>query len=328
MYFTYICVPSAVGAKMADRTCTRCSKAFAKPTMLQRHLRRKTPCEIILDRGDLPAEVRADPALDAKRCHFCGRVFSSRDAKNRHMRTTCKIAPNSRNGEAGLDLLYEHVMRQQAQIDAQQAQIDELCAGAQVAGRGGVAAGRDVNANVNTNIHGNVTVDNRQDNRRVTIAIFGHENTDHITGEGVRTMFDECIGDNPSPELAAHDAVGRLVRWIYGDPAHPENYTCFMPSQKRKTVVVHARQGWTHRPAQMVLPPMAQKALDEFMQKQPYADFRPYVPMVEYAAAHPGELTDGRLAQGVALQLRDLLQELLGRLPAQGETANLAPAGA
>ena len=112
---------------MDDRTCDLCGAQFPQPWKLRRHQARKTPCAPILEPEDLPPGALEDPNIDQKKCRFCARVFSSYDSMRRHVRSACKIAPNKRNGDAGMDLLYEHMIRrQQAENEALRAQVAAL----------------------------------------------------------------------------------------------------------------------------------------------------------------------------------------------------------
>lgn len=111
---------------MADRTCPDCSKVFKKPAYLRTHLQRKTPCQPIVDIKDLPEETRADPKLEKRRCHFCGRVLSSYVAKRRHIRQNCKLALAPKSDTTVSELLKPILRKQQAQIDDLKRQLADM----------------------------------------------------------------------------------------------------------------------------------------------------------------------------------------------------------
>ena len=128
---------------------------FTLPLDYRRHLERKTPCAPILGLGDLQAvygqDVFSDPELERRRCHFCGRVFARCNSMQRHVRTTCKIAPalpapalpapalpapalpapTAENRDAEMVALYEHTIRLQearlASLERQNKELRELC---------------------------------------------------------------------------------------------------------------------------------------------------------------------------------------------------------
>jgi hypothetical protein len=95
---------------MADRTCEKCGKAFAKPFLLKRHRARKTPCDPIID-----AAGDADST-----CKYCGRTFTTDQALSRHVLHRCKIA----NSDEGMNKLMDHTI--QRQLEQQNAKIDRL----------------------------------------------------------------------------------------------------------------------------------------------------------------------------------------------------------
>jgi len=326
---------------MVIKRCGRCQKEFPRESYLRQHLARKTPCALIVEPEELPPEVQADPELEKKRCHFCGRVFSSNNTKNRHIRTVCKIAPNKRNGNAGMDYLYAHVVRQDAERAAQEArhaaqnteraaqearhaaemaelrnEVNELraavAAPAMAADRGGVviAPARDAFVNI--------------DRRNFTINVFGAETTSHITREQVRGLFDYCVDNCKTPRLAAHAAVEGLVAFIYCDPQHPENFTCYQPNQKEPVALVHTAKGWKSRPVAEVLSPMTIKAADSLFAKQPCMGYQKYDAMVTCIIDNELEFERGADAKNALANLKEYLNTVLTELPIEGGVLQLA----
>jgi len=100
--------------------CPKCGVDQKYPSVLKRHLARKTPCAPIVAAGDLPEDCRSKKYI----CKYCGRTFTTATAMYRHVRQRCKIA----NSEEGMEKLFEHTLQrqmaeQQRQIAAQSAQI-------------------------------------------------------------------------------------------------------------------------------------------------------------------------------------------------------------
>ena len=105
--------------------CRKCGKHFRAPSILKRHMERKTPCDPIME-----------PTNGGTACRYCGREFASKPSMNRHMRQYCKIA----NTEEGMEKLFEHTLQRQLaeqrqetkelrdQVAAQTAQVAELTA--------------------------------------------------------------------------------------------------------------------------------------------------------------------------------------------------------
>lgn len=278
---------------MADRSCKLCFKAFKYPRDLIRHLARKTPCAPILEVKDLPPERLEDPNLDKKQCRFCGRVFTSYTNMRRHVRNTCKIAPNERNGNTGMELLYNHtIQKQEERITSQQEQIKALTA---QMGRMAVAmqqlveqkdpqsaattaaapttndgeAGIVISASGDQN-EVKVAIDrsqHQQNNNITVLNVFGQEQLDHVTQERVHQILAGARAF-ALPD-AATQAVLEAAMLAYGDPAHPENLTCYLPNKKKNDALVHGGGGWEIRPVQLVLQPMMQRSVDLLFDKQP-----------------------------------------------------------
>ena len=303
----------------SDRTCPRCGKVFSLPCRLAAHCARKTPCAPILEREDLPGAALEDPDLEKKKCRFCGRVFSSYTAMRRHVRESCKIAPNDKNGDAGMERLYEYTARrQQAQIEALQSLVREQSAqiGQLLAARGAPAAGGPV---VSARGDGNRIL---QDNRRVTINVHGQESVAHLTEAKVKTLLDDALRMPELPQ-AASQAVLKAAMLVYSDPEHPENLTAYLPNKKGDKALVHVARGgtsgWEVQPTTLVLPPMARKSVDALFTKQPYEDAADYSPLLKELAENETRYTAGGELRPILVRNKALLLRALGALPLAGQ---------
>lgn len=271
---------------MDDRTCASCGKSFPKPTQLRRHQARKTPCAPILEEKDIPAEKLKDPDLNKKQCRFCKRVFSSYDSMRRHVRTSCKIPPNKRNGDAGMELLYEHtIRRQQEQIEelktqhaeetaAMREQLGQLTAMMQqLVARPPPPPPQQQSAT--TNHGGEVAVQgdgnevqvDKSKHQHITINVFGQEQLEHITRAQVGRILEEA--SSYAVEAGATKAVLEAAMLVYADPEHPENITCYIPNKKMQEALIHRDRGWEVEPVPKVLPPMMQRSVDLLFDRQP-----------------------------------------------------------
>lgn len=322
---------------MADRTCDRCGKRFPLPCRLKAHLARKTPCAPILEAQDLPPERLEDPDLDKKQCRFCGRVFTTYTSMRRHVRTACRIPPNERNGDAGMELLYKHtVAQQQKQTEALTEQVSKMAtmlqqlapaptAPAATTNSGEIAVQGDQNeVKVDNSKH----QDNSQDNsQHITINVFGQERLDHITRDQVHQILTGAKGFALSN--AAVQAVLQAAMLAYRDPAHPENLTCYLPNKKKNDALVHGGAGWEIQPVQLVLPPMMQKSVDLLFDKQPMDPEQhdletcgAVLKELEACERDPGKTkqltgTDGAL-RAVLVRNKDQLARILEGLPVAG----------
>jgi len=312
---------------MADRTCTRCGKAFAKPTQLKRHYARKTPCAPILEAEDLPPETLDDPDLEKKKCRFCGRVFSSYDSMRRHVRNSCKIAPNAKNGDVGMDLLYEHtIRRQEARIATLERQNEEMLGMMRqlVARDGGTTLATAPQANVGeiviTGDHN--IVDARRVETTVVVNVFGQEGLEHVTSARIRAIMEESLGVG-APSAAAQAAVLKTALLVYSDPEHPENLTCYLPNKKGDEALVHMSRngttGWEVQPVPLVLPPMARKSVDALFDRQPFEDAATFEPLMAELRDNEARYVGGQGAlRPVLVRNKDLLARALATLPTTG----------
>jgi hypothetical protein len=314
---------------MADRTCPCCGKVLKTPIDYRRHLARKTPCVPILDHeaaqtvyGQAALE---DPELDKKKCRFCGRVFTSYTSMRRHVRNSCKIAPNMKNGDAGMGLLYQHTIdRQQQQIEALATQNaamavrqDEMMnmvlqlvgqkGSTQVVGEVAVQIPGDHN-------HVAVAVDN---SKNITINVFGQEGVDHATMERIKAILDKSLEIATLPE-AARAAVLQTAQLIYSDPAHPENFTCFLPNKKTNDALVHGVSGWEVQPVSLILPPMTKKSVDTLFDQQPYDNAEAYGDLMKELAMAEAKHADIGDMRPLLVRNKAALAAVLGVAPRVG----------
>ncbi|MCH1581128.1 MAG: hypothetical protein L7S55_10535, partial [Luminiphilus sp.] len=114
----------------------------------------------------------------------------------RHIRVSCKIAPNKKNGTQGLELLYEHTLQKQlaeqkneiALLKDQNAEILALLR--QQRSEGTTASSSGEGAAVTQNGNNNVAL---VDNKKITINVFGKEEVGHISAERIKALLDESL---------------------------------------------------------------------------------------------------------------------------------------
>ncbi|MCH1581029.1 MAG: hypothetical protein L7S55_10030, partial [Luminiphilus sp.] len=225
-----------------------------------------------------------------------------------------------------MDQLYEHTLQKQladqnekiakledqnARMEAQNAEILTLlqrCFGE--TGTTTLRASSSMEgAAVTQNGNNNVALVN---NKNITINVFGKEGVDHITPERIKALLDESL-QAPAIPTAADIAVLETAMLVYSDPDHPENMTCYMPNKKFEGVLVHATKGWEVLPADLVLPPMAQKSIDLLFRKQPAE--REYYEVLKELQQNEGRFAAGKSLRPLLERNKGLLDQALEALP-------------
>ena len=315
-------------------TCPKCGKDCKYASYLRRHLARKTPCAPILEDADLPPEVHAqraeDPDLAKKQCRFCNRIFSSYTSMRRHVRISCRIAPNAKNGDTGMELLYEHTLRKQQKrieiLEAQNAEMISMMRQLTTAGgsspqlqQAGEVTAQGDQGTIAVGDHNTVAVDNSKNKMQVIINVFGHEGLGHVTRAEIKGILDEALRVHglsvAAAPAAAMAATLRTAMLIYSDPDHPENLTCYLPNKKTEDTLVHGERGWEVRPTRLVLPPMAAKSVDSLFAKQPYENADQYLHLLRELRDNASRYTSGAELRPILVRNKDLLARALETLP-------------
>ncbi len=316
-----------------DRTCASCGKVFAKPVYLRRHQGRKTVCAPIVETKNLPPAVLNDPDLEAKKCRFCGRAFSSRQIMQRHMRNRCKIIPNERNGIKGMEQLYEHTIKTQmteiadirtqnvelkAQLGQMRTYVERLAASqnidlpplgtnSETVESKSITAAPSAKAALIQDRGGNIAIhgDHCQVNN-ITIKVFGRESQDHITVAQIKEVLDRSLRA-PGIPTAIKDAILQVAMLVYSDASHPENITAYLPNKKTDDVLVHGENGWEVRPARLVLRPMAETTIDALFDKQPHENAERYSPLMQELRSNEQKYSEGTELRPLLVRNKDLL---------------------
>lgn len=298
---------------MADRTCPHCSRTFAYPSRLRRHLEGARACAPRIDTTDLTAEEQEKPHS----CRFCGRRFTARSNLSVHIRTNCRVAGDAEE----LRLLYERTLEkqqaQERQLAAQQEQLSAVLRQAALAG-----AGREQAAPLPpiTYIDARTYTQNN-----IVVNCFGSEATAHIAPADVRSLLDDALASTGAAERTALSALLKAATLIYNDPEHPENITCYIPERAGRRpplayagaedVMVHGEGGWEVRPHTLVLPPMVSKTVAMLFDKQPLEDATRYSEVMKALRANEAAFSSGKQMKTVLVRSRELLEQTLGGLP-------------
>jgi len=166
---------------------------------------------------------------------------------------------------------------------------------------------------------------NQVDNRnQIIINVFGKEDLDHVTSTQIRAILDLSLKSVPGAALptAASTAVIKTAMMVYSDPQHPENLTCYLPNKKTQEALVHVARGgtttWEVQPAQLVLPPMAERSINTLFDLQPFEDATEYGPLMKELAANEKRYAAGTELRPILIRNKDLLTRALKALPMSG----------
>ncbi len=323
--------------KSHDLCCVRCGKSFQYPSLLKRHQNQKTTCVLILEKENL-SETEQKKKYN---CKFCGRRYTTYTSMCRHVRESCKIAPNEKNGEEGMELLYKHVKHEQKRNDrlenemrvikTQMGQLVNLLVTREEQNN---AAEVSQAGNKTIAVQGdhNTTTQNHLEQNNTTINIFGQESVAHINYMTIYRLLNK-IEPRYEVQDAAKTLLLEVMAQIYGNPDHPENFTSYLPNKRTDDTLVHGAKGWEIRSVQRTCQPMIEKGLDVLFEfsNQPLPDKpgcedmeprdkfeRIYKILGESETKYPSELKNDTRA--VLLQTRSLLRkERGGKLPKAGD---------
>lgn len=180
-----------------------------------------------------------------------------------HVRKVCQIAPNEKNGDAGMELLYEYVIQRQAAFEKQQTcRLEKVLKGqeelksALKALKHGVPDGNPMLVNQQVNGNNNQTTN-------VILNMWGCEDVKRISAAEILEILEEGGDTNV--------ILGRILQLIYHKV--PENRNAYLPNKKESMALVYAGltpedAQWVPRPRSELLPPMVVKSTDRVFDSQ------------------------------------------------------------
>ena len=196
--------------------CYKCNKTFKYKSRLAAHLRRKKPCDFILEIKDID---EVNKAKDENRfCKFCNRIFASTKYLKTHILKNCPIAPNVKNGNKGTEILYKHNILDNIVFD------------------------NDVDNYITINIHGTENLDFITDDDITQIY-------DSVLTIKMNKNIKE--GDVRSLNYAVDTILCKLLILVYNNQLHPENFNMFIPSlddfilSNDKKIMTYNKNGWS-----------------------------------------------------------------------------------
>jgi hypothetical protein len=233
---------------MDDRTCERCGKSFKYPSILKKHLARKTPCG---------AGVVARSKTSTHSCDRCGNVYAYASGLSRHNKESCR--PST---ECGLSPRLSNEMqlielRREVADLRRNLQQHQSAATLMAVGKADHAVMGD-----NASMH----VAGRD---QINLNFFGHEDTSHMNKAVVREILAEASLAAEDPELAANQAFIQTAMRIFSNLDKPENINCYLVDTKRDEALVFGPTGWEIVPYTDVAPGIAKASCDVLMEHQP-----------------------------------------------------------
>jgi len=236
------------------------------------------------------------------------------------MRGSCKIAPNAKNGNEGMERLYDHtIQKQMAEMRAENAEMKAMMETQSkmmqlLLDRQGAPSSSNTQQAGELALQGDhAQVDN---SKKIVINVFGQEKLDHVTAERIKAILDECL-QRPALPTAVNEAVLKTAMLVYSDPDRPENLTAYLPNKKTKDALVHTKDGWEVQPTQLVLPPMALKSIDAIFGQQPHED--EYAPLLKELQENEARFAAGEDLHPILVRNKDLLARALATLPVAGQ---------
>ena len=231
----------------------------------------------------------------------------------RHIRETCQIAPNRRNGDEGMQLLLEHtIRRQEDRLEAIEQRTEQMLTIVQQIAARPLTGVPDIIAHHSGS--GPLVVNQRV----IVIANFGQENTGHIGPDKIKALLDEMLPRGAAPILPSpQDAILKAALMIYSDPEHPENLTCYLPNKRGAEALVHGERGWEVQPVRLIAPRMAKTSIDLLFGKQPLEEDYAGImrALMENEATY---LADAGPMKTVLIRNKELLARVLEGLPVAG----------
>lgn len=278
-------------------TCEKCGEAFGSQQKLQKHEKRKTPCNPLLKHQ----EGRQEENKQAKyECKYCGRGFAHATNMYKHTNKTCKL----RGGKAE-ELKNRSIQFHKKQNEALTKELEEVKAqlrlqteakerhepivSDKIAGQANLqTSGEKAPAMAITGTHNTQQVDQRVDKRKyintINFNVFGKETHDHITEEDMAEVLIQAsaelakLGLEETNKVYAHrqaagTAIQRIMEMIYSNEKVPKNLTCRLTNKKSSTADIRDKAGeWKKEALTVIAQAMRGKAIDVAFDRQPMGD--------------------------------------------------------
>lgn len=191
---------------VTEHRCPKCEHVFETKQKLNRHLKKKYPC----DQGKCA-------------CDKCHKRFRDKGSLSDHKKHRCPGHPPV------------SVEEKDKQIHGLQTALEALGGMGETAVR--EADSRPINVNVNINPVFNTDITNIQNN--ITVNVAGQENIDYIRAMSYDGFKDALGGMNPH-----HSTMSKLFKLVRINEDHPENHNLLLPDRDGDMVHWKSKDGW------------------------------------------------------------------------------------
>jgi hypothetical protein len=244
--------------------CNICGVDQKYPSILKRHVARKTPCAPIIERDNLSIDSKDK----TQSCRYCGRTFTTATSMYRHVRQRCKIA----NSDEGMEKLLNHTLQRQlaivqdqniemkSQVAAQSAQMTSLTnMVSQLLANSGTLISASPHTKVG-NAHATTFIVNNttQINNTVHIHPWSSEEKLVIPASMLKAAFTEnkrlieycrlTDEQKTDPEMAAPYVLEALVDLTKRAHADPAARNVYLNPRRADQVMVFDEASWQVRP--------------------------------------------------------------------------------
>ncbi len=300
---------------MPIKVCPKCGKEFNDTANYNRHMKRKTPCALILDKEDLPEEEKES----LHQCRFCGRTFSTGSNLMRHMKKACKVALHDGN-TTGMEKPHEHTLREQ--VERQQKEMETLKAQVSaltVAVSGGEQA-------IAPAWSSRAVVQNRLALRTQERApgTFGEEGSTVLDAESIasiETGVTPFVTTETGDRKQLVQVLTRAALCVYSAPQNAATLTCFLPNKKGDEALIKGPAGWEIWPLTLVMSTMVSCTLDAVRGRQEnFKEANLWIcKALEDARDDLIHILPSGEFRALLIRNRSLLEQALGKVPQPGE---------
>ena len=223
---------------METYECQHCKKCFRKKFNYDRHMKRKTPCFVVVsvDENDSSSEIDSETIFEIENeCEYCHKIFSRSDALSRHIDKYCKIKRKIDNDKEQLfqKLLHDHdkLIKRIEQLEKEVGEHNSESKKSVNQKTGSKIQNCDINTLNNTN---NNTTNNTTNNTyNIKLIAFGKEDISTMSEEVYKKIINKGFNSVPA-----------LVEEIHFNKNKPENHNVYISNMRDDLAVIYDGENW------------------------------------------------------------------------------------